>query len=172
MKRILPFLFMSLAIFSACAGTLPESLIATGVASTVEAQAIPSATSTVQSELAGLCIVQAEDYLETIMVLFEQWQEIVISPTDMVADALSGQVLELQQISDEVGDLVPPHQCAGMLGVTLYAHTSSTIEAYQLHIDGAPESDVSTALDDATFWLQEFNKELDRIVEEAEKAIP
>ena len=176
MKHLIPTLALTLLALAACGGASPDAAIATGVAATVEAQAIQSAiqatqraldTPTPEPEL--LCADQAAGYLDELDALRERWMDAFEIANSTARMSLAGPVGELQAIRREIDALEGP-ACARMAGRALYDHTESVIDGFLLFMQDEPESAVNAKFDAAIVAIDRYYSALDTIEAEVAKS--
>lgn len=98
------------------------------------------------------------------MALYDKWTIAYKASVGQPRTKLQESVLELQTIRYAARELDEP-PCAIKLDTALMAHMNSTIEAYNLFIDGAAESDVHTAMSEAQRALITFDREVVSLTE-------
>ena len=176
MNRTALFLLLSLLVLAACVGTSSETAVATGVASTLEAQVVQTAVVATQRALDTptpepevLCYVEAEEYLNSLIGLSDRWFDAVEIADSTSRIALSGPVGELQAIRREIGVVEGP-DCAAKAGLALYNHTDHVIDGFLLFMQEEPDSTIEAAFDEAGVWIEKYYKELDTLLAETIKA--
>jgi|CXWK01.1.fsa_nt_gi hypothetical protein len=177
MKHLIPILaLLSLLALAACGGASPDAAIATGVAATLEAQAIQTAVQATQRaqntptpEPQQLYADQAADYLAELAALRQRWLDALEIADSTARISLAGPVGELQAIRREIGALEGP-ACAQGAGAALYIHSEAVIDGFLLFMQDEPESQINAKFDEALTALELYDAALGDIRAEVAQA--
>ena len=176
MKHLIPILALALLALAACGGASPDTAIATGVAATLEAQAIQTAVQATQRALdtptpesQQLCADQAADYLADLETLRGRWLDALEIADSTARISLAGPVGELQAIRREIGALEGP-ACAQVAGAALYIHSEAVIDGFLLFMQDEPESQINAKFDEAFTALELYQDALGDIEAEVAQA--
>lgn len=176
MKHLILILALTLVALAACGGASPDTAIATGVAATLEAQAIQTAVQATQRALdtptpqpQQLCADQAVDYLADLKTLQARWMDALEIADSTSRISLAGPVGELQAIRREIGALEGP-DCARAAGAALYIHSEAVIDGFLLFMQDEPESQIDAKFEEAFTALELYQEALADIEAEVVQA--